>query len=188
MLQEGSIKFLFKVCCDVLQACPSHSVLLLLCIVPLLFLFSNTVSITPMGQVFACAEDSAVCIRYLEQLSKASERFQLYASVSCLVLKPAKCVLILLACFASSRTIISVRSWLASNIPDWQAFSINNYGLYLDFQIGPTAGQHQWSSALTKCKVRVSNKQNLHEPAALVLRSYGSRAVTVLSFCPTCHS
>jgi len=182
LLQEGCTKFLFQVKCGVLQGCPLSSVLFLMCIDPLLFLFSSSVCIAPFGHVFACADDIAITVRHLGELVKVFQIFKIYSEVTGLVVKPSKCVLILLSVFASPINVSRIRVWLSAHIPEWQTFKVSNFGLYLGFQVGPLAGAKQWEQARIKFSSRVGSIQLQHEPAQLAIRSYASRAVSVFGY------
>jgi len=59
---------------------------------------------------------------------------------------------------------------------------MSNQGLYLGFHVGPRAGRHHWASAVTKLKAKVDINQAMHEPAALTLRNYFSKALNMLSY------
>ena len=53
-----------------------------------------------------------------------------------LTLKPAKCILIPLACACTDGNIEVIRAWLRDNIPDWANFNICDVGKYLGIYVG----------------------------------------------------
>ena len=67
-MQDGSIYPLSPITAGVMQGCPLSSVLFLLCIDPLLWLFASTFVKADLGDVFVCAADSAVSLEHLETL------------------------------------------------------------------------------------------------------------------------
>ena len=98
----------------------------------------------------ACAGDIAISCLSISQLVIIHNIFNLFASVSGLVLSPDKCVLILVSAVASPHNVQLVRQWLEHNIPERSLFEISNSGVYLGFQVGPSAGKLIWKSALHK--------------------------------------
>ncbi len=78
--------------------------------------------------------------------------------------------------------VANIRSWLATNIPDWANFSIRGSAKYLGFYLGPAAGKHQWVAPINKFRDRVKAIGATDCATALAVYSYNVRTVPVLSY------
>ena len=102
--------------------------------------------------------------------------------ISNLILKPIKCIIVPLACIADDGTIEHIRTWLRQHIPDWKDFSIQSYGKYLGFLIGPEASLLQWKAPLSKWRNRTASIAALAAPASVSCALYNVRALPVLMY------
>ena len=136
MLHAGSSHFLFPVGSGVLQGCPLSAILFTLAIDPLLHMLSKTIIKSGAGRVSACADDIAIAVQRAEQLKGIAKTFEIFESISGMSLAPAKCVVLLVSIAANAANKAVVRAWLASNLPKWAKFRIENSGVYLGFKLG----------------------------------------------------
>ena len=170
---QGSLVFLFCVVSGVLTGCSLSSVLFNFCIDPLLWLFSTLAVEPKIGHVLACADDLAACLRRLKHLKNLADIFKLFARIACLDLHPKKC---------SDVNKDLVKFWLQTHIPEWAHFEIACSGEYLGFQLGPSSGPSQWSSAIAKYKLRVQSINASGDSARLAISNYNKKAVPVLGY------
>ena len=182
LMQEGCSHFLFKVNGGVMQGCPLSAVLFLFAIDPLLWLLSQAVVAPGFGKVFAAADDIGIVLHNLCSVGLVGKAFALFARVSNLTLQPAKCKLILNSCATNANNTLLIEQWLSEYVPSFSEFDVCNRALYLGFFVGPSAGSVVWNEPLKKFNSRVNQIYSLHEPPAVALRQYHSKAVSTLGY------
>ena len=99
-----------------------------------------------------------------------------------LKLKPAKCIIIPLACTLTDEIVQQIQDWLTEHIPDWKHFKIRNAGKYLGFYIGPAARGQQHTSTTAKVAARTQAIAGSHAPISVSCSLYNSRAVSVTQY------
>ena len=87
-----------------------------------------------------------------------------------------------MSCIASEHIIDIIRNWLAEHIPKWKDFTIQSYGKYLGFMLGPDANLHQWKAPLSKWRDRTGAIAATAAPASISCALYNMRAVGVLMY------
>ncbi len=179
---DGELQWLFLVISGVLQGCPLSGSLFVLSIDPLLYIFKTRIEDAALGCVKACADDIGASLRALYHLPILDRAFHEFKSISGLVLKPKKCVMILTTITASDSNIQVIRNWLAANCPRWASFQISNVGKYLGFQMGPLGGEAQWKEPIDKFKERVREIKAEGLPLGLAASRLAVRAIPVLGY------
>ncbi len=99
-----------------------------------------------------------------------------------LTLKPAKCILIPLACTCSGANVGRIRAWLRENIPGWADFNICDMGKYLGIFVGPKAGDNNWAAPIAKFMTRTKEVAAERLPFELAASRSASRAVSVMQY------
>ena len=127
----GVEHWLFRVISGVLQGCPLSGSPFVIAIDPLLFMFERRISDPSYGMVAACADDIGAFLEELQHLSILFEIFDVFGKASGLLLKPRKCVIILLSVVASDANIAPVKLWMKRHIPQWAPFCIAARGTRL---------------------------------------------------------
>ena len=125
-----------------------------------------------LGQVRACADDVGMALRSLRSLKTVRYWFDRFQKVSGLVLKPPKCVIVLLNVHAGPMNVDAVKSWLGENCGDWSTFKVGDKGKYLGVFPGPKAGSAQWDAAIKKFNVRSRDIGRLKMPQALAIARF----------------
>ena len=100
----GMQLFIFLVLSGVLQGCPLSGSLFVICMDPLLNMFAEYIQNPSRSQIRACADDVGAALQRLSQLHILFKLFSEIEKAAGLTLKPAKCVIVLLACEANSDT------------------------------------------------------------------------------------
>jgi endonuclease/exonuclease/phosphatase family metal-dependent hydrolase len=132
------------------QGCPLSPLLFVIVTDP--FLCAMRSLLNPRSLVRAYADDICVvlCKLWLEGPTLA-KLFRLYELISCLSLKPRKCVVVPLGNYQDSQIL----KMLTDLIPSWKDFKICDAALYLGLWIGPGAKQKSWETALSKFHSRL---------------------------------
>ena len=106
----GDGSFSFEVFGGVRTGCPLSSILFLLCCNPFIFLM-NLISDGPKLSVTrVCVDDFGSALKSLDTLRRQASIFDLAAKCAGLILKPAKCVLIITVLRFSPVLIQSIRN------------------------------------------------------------------------------
>ena len=108
--------------------------------------------------------------------------FQTISKTAGLCLKPPKCVVIPTSEPCTDELVNYIKTWLASNIPEWSNFSIKPVGKYLGFQLGPQAGSCQWDKAISDFVQSSSGIANAHAAVSITSALHNTRAVSVLLY------
>ena len=179
----GLITWMFTVGCGVLQGCPLSGSLFVIAIDPLLFLFEKYICSPGFGTVSACADDIGAVVNSLKGLKRLKTLFSLMTRASGLTLKPAKCILIPLACDVTPENVDRIHGWLGENIPEWASMNVKNMGKYLGIFIGPgVTDEANWAEPCRKFEERSSQVASSGLPAALIPHQFMSKAISVLGY------
>lgn len=138
--------FLFEVTSGMLQGCPLKSILFVICIGALLWLFISLIVYHGHGFCTACADDIAVTLRHMHHPNVFYDASTFFKRVSGLTLAPKRCVLILSSVCASVE-IAPVKTWLRLRIPEWELSEVSNVGNYLVFHFAPLGGSWVWKGS-----------------------------------------
>ena len=179
---NGVSKFIFNILSGVLQGCPLSGTLFVIVMDPIMFLFTKYICSPGFGQVRACADDIGAVLYNLKDLVRVFHIFSIVGKASGLLLKPIKCVLILLSHLATEHNIACIKAWLRANIPAWDNFLVTNLAKYLGFYLGPRAATLQWAGPIAKFKDKSNFIYNSRLPHWLALREYSSKCVSVLLY------
>ena len=154
---KGNFIKVFDVLSGVLQGCPLSGSLFNFAIDPLLWVFSRMIVAPKLGKVLACADDIGAALTQLKTLKTMHSFFKMFTSVSRLVLKSRKCVIILTSVVCSEQNVAIIRGWLQENIPEWSDMRIEGSAKYLGVFLGPQVGKNQWTEPMLKFHDRVSS-------------------------------
>ena len=165
----GDGSYLFEVFGGVRTGCPLSSILFLLCCD--FFRFSmNRLSDGPSLSVTrVCADDFGSALKSLNTLRRQESIFDLAAKCVGLVLKPAKCVLIITVLRLSPLLIQSIRNWLAVNVPQFSNIVIAESGKFLGWHLGRHSAILSYAALIKKFANRVQGICLGKAPAAVAL-------------------
>ena len=107
--------------------------------------------------------------------------FSVSEQIAGLTLKPPKCVIVPLVPF-SNELVLSIKRWLALNIPHWVNFAIKPCAKYLGFFLGPSAGTCQWVAPIKEFVERVDIIGASNTGPSLAAYTFNTRAVPVVSY------
>lgn len=178
----GVQQFIFDVLSGVLQGCPLSGCLLVICMDPLLKLFVEYGQKPFRSQLRACADDVGAALRKLKQLHILHQLFSEMQKASGLILKPAKCVIVLLTFEANSAVTFTIKESLLHYVPDRANFQIANIAKYLGFFLGPDAGTKQWDGPCQRFRDRVSDIQDAKLLVQFSSIEFSSKAMPVLLY------
>ncbi|MDA8582920.1 reverse transcriptase domain-containing protein [bacterium] len=156
VMQAGWLAVFMLQASGVLQGCPMSGSLFQLCMDPHLHRMQSVMCRQRSATIRACADDVGAVLRMLDDLIPLAAIFAAAASLSNLVLKASKCVIVVLSVALSDEVIAFIRFWLINNLPEWRDFIISDSAKYLWIILGPAAGREQWRSQVTKWLFRVS--------------------------------
>ena len=97
-------------------------------------------------------------------------------------LKPSKCFIIVSCVQLTPELIHCIRSWLATNLPEWKDFSIVPKGKYLGVFLGWDAIKESYAGPCTKYLERVEDIRSAGAPSLVSILRYNERAASVFSF------
>ena len=124
----GTIIFLYWYLSGVLQGCPASAFIFDVSIDPLLEAFEEAIGQQNRGIVKVCADDIGMALSSFKYLRHIAPIFQTIAKTAGLCLKPPKCVVIPTSEPCTDELVKYIKTWLASNIPEWSNFSIKPVG------------------------------------------------------------
>ena len=133
------------------QGCPASTSLFVIATDPIIR--ALCLRVPRPGLVRAYADDIAIVLTNLwKQAQPIASLFQDVAAVSCLKLKPKKCVLMPLWKFQPG----TFRNLLMEHESRWGGFAISTSGKYLGYWIGPGAADSSWKGPcetfLSRCR------------------------------------
>ena len=129
-----------------------------------------------------CADDFGSALKSLNILKYQAPIFKLAASCAALHLKPSKCVLITTVVKLSELLGQSIRSWLATNVPEFSGIIIAESGKFLGWHLGTQADTRSFSAPIKKFVNRVHEVCLGKAPAAVSMIRYNQRVLFVLSY------
>ena len=178
----GNGKFLFYVLCGVKTGCPLSSLLFLLCINPILFLFMNLSDNLGFSCTRVCADDFGSALQCLSRLKTQASIFRLAAACAGLILKLSKCVIIVSGVELTDELEAAIRLWLSINIPEFEEFIIASSGKYLGYYLGTDMTHCSFKAPLEKFEQRINEVVDGKAPATTSILRFNQRAVPVLSY------
>ena len=107
--------------------------------------------------------------------------FQAMAKISGLVLQVHKCVLVPLVS-PDSLLFAEYLDWLTVNIPEWSNFKVVSHAEYLGFEVGPTAGAHQWDKVLSAFQHQLSSVTHCGWPSSISVFYYNTTVLYLKSY------
>ena len=72
--------------------------------------------------------------------------------------------------------------WLTVNIPEWSNFKVVSHAEYLGFEVGPTAGSHQWDKVLRKVEREVAVLAHSGATPSVSVFNYNIRLVPKFAY------
>jgi len=178
----GDGSFLFEVFGGVRTGCPLSSILFLLCCNPFIDLMLRVSDGPKLSVTRICADDFGSALKSLNSLKYQAPIFDLAARCAGLLLKPAKCVLIITILKLTPLLIQSIRNWLAVNVPQFSNIVIAESGKFLGWHLGRHAATLSFAAPIKKYANRVHEICNGKSPAAVAVIRYNQRVVPVLSY------
>ena len=178
----GECAFLFFVLGGAKTGCPLSSLLFLLGVNPIVFLFLMLSDTPKFSTTRICADDFGSALRHLNGLKTQASIFRAASAITGLHLKPSKCVLIVSCVALSDFVLNAITNWINENVPDFKEFRIQCTGKYLGWHLGLDSETVSFRDPLKKFKDRVLEvAQGLASATSSIIR-YNQRAVTVLSY------
>jgi hypothetical protein len=180
---QTNSSFLWWAFSGILQGCPLSGTLFAVGTHPLLCELKHEIEGKQLGVTRACADYIGAALRDISALRPIKCVFDTAAACANLQLQPTKCVLVPGAVACSAEVVAAVGAWLCRWIPDWKHFSVASHALYLGAMVGPAAGAHQWTAAMSKWKGRVA--KFVSAGAAIISTTayiYNSRGLPVLAY------
>ena len=132
-----------------------------------------------------CADDFGSALKSLKTLGHQTPILDLAAKCAGLILKPAKCVLILTVLRLSPLLIQSIRDWLTINVLQFANIVISESGKFLGWHLGRHSATLSFAAPIKKFVHRVQEVCLGKAPAVEALFRYNQRVVLV---CHTFHS
>ena len=129
-----------------------------------------------------CADDFGSALKSLDTLRRQASIFDLAAKCAGLVSKPSKCVLIITVLRLSPLLILSIRNWLAVNVPQFVDIVIAESGKFLGWHLGRHSATLSYAAPIKKFSQRVQEICLGKAPAATSLVRFNQRVVPVLSY------
>ena len=118
----------------------------------------------------------------MNSLRNQAPIFDLADKCAGLILKPAKCVLIITVLRLSPLLIQSIRNWLAINVPQFANIVIAESGKFLGWHLGRHSAILSFAAPIKKFVHRVHEICLGKAPAAVAVIRYNQRVVPVLSY------
>ena len=178
----GDGSFLFEVFGGVRTGCPLSSILFLLCCNPFIYLMNRIRDDRSLSVIRICADDFGSALKSLNTLRHQAPIFDLAAKCAGLILKPAKCVLIIIVLSVTPLLTQSIRSWLAINVPQFSNIVIEESGRFLGWHLGRHFATLSYAAPIKKFVQRVHEFCLGKAPAAVAVIRYNQRVVPVLSY------
>ena len=178
----AGVEWLFTIISGVLQGCPLSGTLFVIGIDPLLYAFEQHIHTPGLGCVRACADDIGVSLNQLSDLRPLFVLFDKFRKLSGLVLKPSKCICILLFSIANEVNTNIVRKHISRICNQLEGMDIVNVAKYLGIMMGPHSSKRQWNAASRKFMARVADIHSLKPPPAIASIQYSTRAISVLGY------
>ena len=72
--------------------------------------------------------------------------------------------------------------WINKNIPDWSSFSFASFSEYLGFEVGPSAGKHQWDKVLSSFKQQLFSVTHCGAPPSVSIFTYNVKLVPKFAY------
>ena len=72
--------------------------------------------------------------------------------------------------------------WLSQNLPLWANFSVSSFAEYLGFEVGPSAGAHQWDKVLNSFKHHLASVTHSGAPTSVSVFTYNVKLVPKFSY------
>ena len=176
----GQLIFLLTYLSGVLQGCPLSGMLFTICLDPFL-IWLNAV-IKDDALLRACADDLGAALGKLEVLCRVEPVFQVAKDIAGLTLKPSKCVIVPLVGSLNEDIAAMYSDWMATHVPNWRNFKIQEAGKYLGFWLGPKAANKLWIGPFSKYKERTKAIAGANTAAASTAIAYNRDAITVLGY------
>ncbi len=161
---------------------PLSATLFLLAMNPFLELINRLCDAPNLARTCVCADDISSALKSLDTLRIQHSIFRLAARVSNMHLKPSKCFIIVSCVQLTPELIYCIRSWLATNLPEWKDFSIVPKGKYLGVFLGRDAIKESYAGPCTKYLERVEDIRSAGAPSLVSILRYNERAASVFSF------
>ena len=149
----GAAQFMFMILSGVLQGCPFSGTLFVIIMDPIMHLFTKYICRPGFGEVRSCADDVGCALACLWSLKRVFLIFESVRKATGLILKPNKCVIVLLSHVANEGNVEAVRQWLLREIPEWVEFQVTNSAKYLGIFMGPKSSSSQWAGPLAKAYI-----------------------------------
>ena len=132
----GDGGFLFQILGGVKTGCPLSSVLFLLGINPIVYMFLLLSDGPRLSRTRVCADDFGSALAALRHIKRHASIFKQAAAVSGLHLKPSKCVIVVSGCELTLDLVHGIKKWLLTNVPSFAEFSTASSGKYLGWYLG----------------------------------------------------
>ena len=144
----GDGSFLFEVLGGVKTCCPLSSILFLLGVNPFIDLFLWLSDGPKCSVTRICADDLGSALKCLKSLKTQASIFRAAANYAGLILKPAKCVLVVTACELSEHLITCIRNWLGIHVPEFKDIVIASLGKFVGWTLGRQSAILSWESPI----------------------------------------
>ena len=180
-LLRVSLNLFFFAKSGVLTGCPLSATLFVLAMNPFLLNFKKNILNKSFGVLYACADDLGGALLRIASLLVLAKIFEVMGFVSGMFLNPKKCVIIPLVPF-NSFLFQEYTKWLAVHIPAWADFAVASHGEYLGFEVGPSAGIHQWDKVTRSFNHNLAVVTNSGAPPSVSVFSFNTRLVPKYSY------
>ncbi len=178
----GDCEFLFNLLGGVKTGCPLSSMLFLLGVNPIVFLFLLLSDTPKFSNTRICADDFGSVLRSLDTLMIQASVLRAARLASGLHLKPVKCVLIVSCTELNPALVQAIRAWLLVNTPEFADFAIQASGKYLGWHLGVNAVNISFVAPVNKFVNRIEEICLGRAPTIPSVLRYNQRAVSVLSY------
>jgi hypothetical protein len=171
----------FEILAGVKQGCPLSPLLFVMVTDPFIRAIKSVLS--PRSAIRAYADDIAIVVSHLwREGPSIAALFNLYERITCLALKPAKCVLIPLWKYNAAQ----VKDFLLELLPVWLRFKVADKALYLGLWVGPGSGDKSWDAAKAKYLKRVETLLSFKAGVWITCMLYRVFAMSSLTFVAQC--
>ena len=172
----------FRVLSGVRTGCPASATLFVLCMNPFVDLFIRLSDGPKLSSTCLCADDVGSALRALKSPKYQFSIFSVASKVSNMVLKPAKCVLIITCIDLTDEVRGLIKAWLRDHIPEWQDFKIASAGKYLVVFLGKSGGALTYRAPVEKFFERSNELADAGAPSVTTIIRYNERVASVFSY------